>query len=113
MTIKFNISENEFNQLANVIDTTEQIISDSYGCIIVDNKLLFDIGARKDFDGYYRMNLDVYDLDFYEVCNELKRYKDISDRFPLSDIENEINLYCGYEAFKKSVEKSFKEFIEF
>lgn len=113
MIIKFNISESEFNRLASDIDTTEYIVHDFYGNIIVDDKLSFDIVVREDFNnGYNRMNLDVYDITSYEVFGKLKCYEDVTDWFPISDMENNIDLYHGYEAFKKSVMKMLREFIK-
>lgn len=115
MNIKFNISESEFHRLANDIDTptTRYILHDTYGNIVVNDKLSFDIVVREDFDnGYYRMNLDVYDLTSCEVFGKIRCYEDVTDWFPVSEMENGIDLHHDYEAFKKSVEEVFNQFIE-
>lgn len=116
MNIVINILENDFNRLVNDVDTeiTNIILHDTYGCIIVDDKLSFDVVVREDFNnGYYRMNLEVYDLTSFEEVEQLKFYEDVTDLFPasLSDMENNIDLFHGYEAFKKSIVETFNEFI--
>lgn len=116
LNIVINISENDYNRLVDNVDTkiTNMILHDTYGNIIVDNKLSFDVVIREDFNsGKYRMNLEVYDITAYKMFGQLKFYENVSDLFPTSDMENGIDLFNGYEAFKKSIVETFEEFINY